>query len=669
MAIGPGRALLHYRILDKLGEGGMGVVWKAVDTTLDREVAIKVLHGEVADDPERLSRFTREARAVAALNHPNIVTVYSVEEAEGIHFFTMELVEGESLDGLIPEQGLPVERFFDLAIALADALAAAHEKGITHRDLKPGNVMVTRGGRVKILDFGLAKLRREVDPALLSRAPTQTGTLEGVVMGTPLYMAPEQAQGKPLDHRSDIFSLGIVLYEMATGERPFRGQTAADVISSILRDEPRPVDLIRPGLHHHLARIIRRCLEKDAERRYQSARDVRNDLQDLAREMEAGKLPDLAPAAGPPARAGAKRRVRTIPAVIATAVLLSLALLVLLNRNRLAGFGRPAREAPTFRSLAVLPFDNLMKDPEQEYFVQGIQDALITDLSKIGALRVISRTSAMRYKDTRKSVPEIARELGVDALVEGSVLRSGGRIRVTAQLISGRTDQHLWAESYDGDPGNVLGLLNQVAGAIARQIHIVLSPELQQRLTSAPRVAPEVEETYLKGRFLFNRFDPEDFPKALELFHRIIELDPGFAPAYAGLGGTEFLMGFSGMAPLDVAGTRAEAASRKALELDGGIARSPFHSGVGEAQLPLGLEGGGSRIPASARARPQRPGRPSRPRGLSGWSWATMNESVRQVELGRQSDPLSQLTLVPVVGHLVFWRVATTRRSPRPRAS
>jgi eukaryotic-like serine/threonine-protein kinase len=293
----------------------MGVVWKAVDTTLDREVAIKILHGEVADDPERFFRFTREARAVAALNHPNIVTIYSVEEAEGIHFFTMELVEGESLDGVIPEGGLPAERFFDLAIALADALAAAHEKGITYRDLKPGNVMVTRGGRVKILDFGLAKLRWEVDSTLLSRAPTQTGTLEGVVMGTPLYMAPEQAQGEPLDHRSDIFSLGIVLYEMATGGRPFRGQSAADVISSILRDEPRPVDLIRPGLHHHLARIIRRCLEKDAERRYQSARDVLNDLQDLAREMEAGKLPDLALAAGPPAYAGAKRRLRTIPAV------------------------------------------------------------------------------------------------------------------------------------------------------------------------------------------------------------------------------------------------------------------------------------------------------------------------------------------------------------------
>jgi TolB-like protein len=654
VAVGPGRSLLHYRLVEKLGEGGMGVVWKAMDTTLDREVAVKILPEEVSRDPERLSRFKREAKAVAALNHPNIVTVYSVEEAGGVHFFTMELVEGETLDASLCGGGLKPERLLELAIPVADALAAAHGKGITHRDVKPGNIMVTREGRVKVLDFGLAKLRKEVDTGELSGAATETGTREGAVLGTPPYMSPEQIQGKPLDHRSDIFSLGIVLYEMAAGRRPFPGGTSAEVIASILRDEPGPVDRIRPELSHDLARVIRRCLEKDPERRYQSAKDVRNELEDLARELTAGKLSSEAPAAGAPARAAPGRRLRPIPAAIAAVALLSAALLVWLNRNRLPGLRRTAA-APMFRSLVVLPFDNLMKDPEQEYFVQGIQDALITDLSKIGALRVISRTSAMRYKDTKKQVPEIARELNVDALVEGSVLRAEGRVRITAQLISGRTDQHLWAQSYEGDPGKILGVLNEVAGAIARQIHIVLTPELQRRLAPAPAVSPEVEEAYLKGRFLFSRLDPEDFPKAAELFGHAVELDPGFAAAHAWLGCTEFLMGFVGMVPLDSAGARAEAASRKALELD--AENSLAHSILGWVRLTFHWDWKGAEAELR-RALELDPNDPIARHGLADYLLVVgdLDGSVRQVELGRQCDPLSQLTLEPVVGHLVYAR-------------
>jgi TolB-like protein/tetratricopeptide (TPR) repeat protein len=655
VAIVPGRTLLHYRLVEKLGEGGMGVVWKAVDTTLDREVAIKVLPDDVAADRDRVSRFAREAKAIAALNHPNIVTIHSVDEADGIHFLTMELVEGEALESLIPEGGLPAERILELAIPVADALSAAHEKNITHRDIKPGNIMVTKEGRVKVLDFGLAKLHREVDPASLSRALTESATREGVVMGTPLYMSPEQINGKPLDHRSDIFSLGIVLYEMATGRRPFAGESIPSVISSILRDEPQPVDRIRTDLPHDLARIIRRCLEKEPDRRCQSAKDVRNDLRDVARELEAGRIVASPPVAGAPAQPRARRRFRPLAAGIAAAVLLIGSLLLVLNRDRLRRLGFPGIRAPTIQALAVLPFDNLMKDPAQEYLVQGVHDALITDLSKLGALRVISRTSVMRYKDTRKPIPEIARELGVDALVEGSVLRAEGRVRITAQLISGRTDHHLWAESYDSGPGSVFAQSSEIARAIAREIRLVLAPSRQLLLASAPRVAPEMEETYLRAGFLLHRFTGEDREKALELFHRAIELDPSFAPAYAGLGAAEFLMGFLGKAPPEEAMTRAEAAVKRALELDERLAAA--HAVLGWVRLSFHWDWKGAET-EFRRALELNPNDPTARHGLADYLLVTgdLDGSVRQVELGRQSDPLSQITLAPVVGHLIFAR-------------
>jgi serine/threonine protein kinase len=647
VSIGPGLVLSHYRFVEKLGEGGMGVVWKAVDTALDREVAVKLLPESVATDPDRLSRFRREAKAVAALNHPNIVTIHSVEEADGIPFFTMELVEGESLQGLLAQGELPVKRILELAIPVADALAAAQGKGITHRDIKPANVMVTRDGRVKVLDFGLARLRRDADPGLLSRADTET--LEGVVLGTAPYMSPEQALGKPLDHRSDIFSFGIVLYEMATGTRPFAGETAAAVVSSILRDVPQSVDSLRPGLPQGLGRLIARCLEKEPARRYQSAGDLRNDLEDLTRET--GSTPS--PPAGPRPRPGRLRP--RLAAAAAAATLLAVSLILAGNRNLLRRFGSSAVTGPAIQSLAVLPFENLMRDPAQEYVVQGVHDALIADLSKTGALRVISRTSVMRYRDSRKPVPEIARELGVDAVVEGSVLRAEGRLRIIAQLISGRTDQHLWAETYDRDAGNVLGSSSEIAQAIAQQIHLVLTPAVRTRLSSARKAAPEVEETLLRARFLLNQMTRENHETVLELFRRATELDPSFAPSFAGLGGAEFLGGFAGFAPLDDSMGRAEAAARKALELDEQVAQA--HSVLGFIRLYYRWDWKGAEG-EFRRALELNPNDPSAHHGLADCLLVTgdMNGSVREVELGRQCDPLSQMALAPVVGHLYFAR-------------
>ena len=315
-----GRTLSHFKILEKLGSGGMGEVFVAEDTKLSRKVALKVLPSETASDPERRRRFEQEAKTVAALNHPNIVTIHSVEEAEGIHFITMELVRGKTLTELIPRKGLPLSRFFEVTIPLADAVSAAHGQGIVHRDLKPDNLMVSDEGRLKILDFGLAKLKREFVESGISELPTQSATQEGRILGTVAYMSPEQAEGKKVDHRTDIFSIGIILYKMVTGERPFKGDTSASILSAILKDTPRSVSALNPKLPSNLARIIKRCLVKDPEHRYQTAKDVRNELEELKQEVESGEVVEGVRAAVP-------RSKWLIPAVaLAAAVVAGIAL-------------------------------------------------------------------------------------------------------------------------------------------------------------------------------------------------------------------------------------------------------------------------------------------------------------------------------------------------------
>ena len=430
-----GRSLGHYRITAAIGAGGMGEVYRATDSKLGRDVAIKMLPAAVAQDPERLARFEREARSLASLNHPNIVTIFSVEEAEGSRFLAMELVEGESLDILLARGGLPLSRFFEIAVPLADALSAAHERGIVHRDLKPANVMVTREGRVKVLDFGLAKLEAAGSNPNLTSTPTESRaglTSEGQVFGTVAYMSPEQARGGKVDARSDVFSLGVVLYQMVTGERPFQGESAVDMISAILRDTPPSVTDQRGDLPPHLARIVRRCLEKEPRDRYQTSRDVHNELRDLRVETLSGPVspqrsePVAAVKPSPPKSAPGKRRVW---AAVVAALLVGLAVYAARRWMSRTGSGPHA-----IQSIAVLPLDNYSGDPGQDYFAEGMTDELTSQLANISQLRVISRGSVMQFKGKdRPPTPEIARKLGVDAVVEGSVIRSGDRVRITAQ--------------------------------------------------------------------------------------------------------------------------------------------------------------------------------------------------------------------------------------------
>ena len=405
----------------------MGEVYRATDTKLGRDVALKVLPAEMARDAERLGRFRREAKVLAQLDHPNIVTIYSVEESDGIHYLTMQLVEGLPLDRLISQSGLPVEQIVEIAEALADALAAAHEKGIVHRDLKPANVMVTKEGRVKVLDFGLAKDIRGAnlyDATLTSASQTEVG----VVMGTPAYMSPEQTSGRPLDHRTDIFSLGVLLHEMSTGKRPFEGTCSAELVSAVLRDTPPPVTDSRPDLPSDLARIIRRCLEKDPRHRLQTARDVSNEFRDLARSS-------------PPPRAPSKPSMGTA----------------------VAADSGSARADEGFW-IAVLPFQYIGNNSDLAALAEGLTDDIITNMSKFSYLRVIARGSTAQYKNRAVDVRMAARGLGARYVMEGSVRQAGPKVRIAVQLVDAESGAGLWAETYDRTftPDAMLDVLDDV---------------------------------------------------------------------------------------------------------------------------------------------------------------------------------------------------------------
>ena len=561
-----GQRLGHFRVVEKIGAGGMGVVYRAHDEQLDRDVAIKVLPAGSFRDPSARARLLREARTASKLNHPHICTIHEVGEAEGQAYIAMELVEGQALSARLAGGALPVEQVLRYGLQLADAVAHAHERGIIHRDLKSANVIITPEGRAKVLDFGLAKRLSGEEVAEATTQTMDSLTGPGAVVGTLAYMAPEQLRGQPADARSDVWALGVVLYEMAAGQRPFQGKTGFELSSAILSQPPPPLP---PAVPSELWPVTERCLVKEPGQRYQRAGEVRAALE----AVQSGAAIPAWPAWK---YALSRRRWLALAAALAAVLAVVAALDVGGLRGRLLG----GAATPQLRSVAVLPLANLSGDPQQDYFAEGMHDALITDLAKLSGLqRVIARRSVLRYQKTDKPLRQIARELGVDALITGSVVREGDRVRITAQLINAATEEQVWAERYERELRGVLSLQNEIVAAVAREVKLRLTPQEQARLASARPVNPEAYEAYLKGRFHADKLSREELNTGLRYFQLALEKDPNYALAYVGIAYVWQMLGDAGFLPPRETVPKWKAAMEKALALDDTLAEA--HASLG----------------------------------------------------------------------------------------
>jgi eukaryotic-like serine/threonine-protein kinase len=549
-----GRAVGPYRIDKLLGVGGMGEVYCAWDTRLRRPVALKFLPREYMNDVAALDRFQREARAASALSHPNICVVHDLGDLDERPFIAMEYLEGQTLRACMGGVALPRTKALEYALQILQGLAAAHRKGVVHRDLKPENLWITQEKQVKILDFGLAKFDEPIGQ-FESGSPS-LATERGRIMGTVGYMSPEQLRGQPVDHRTDLFAFGAILYEMVAGERAFYAPTAMDTVSVILNQDPP--DLGDQGINE----VVRRCLEKNAGRRFQSADDIALVLNKLLEAPPTAANPE----AFTPPKAAVLPSRRWLLGTGASAVVAS----VIAARSWLPQRWRswPFASRPRITRLAVLPLTNLSNDPEQDYFADGMTDILTTGLTEIGSLRVISRTSVMQLKGTNKPLSEIAKQLGVDAVVTASVMKSGARVRITAQLVDGGTDQQIWAKSYERELSDVLAMQGEVARAIADEVQAHLTPREEVRLSRTRRIAPAALDAYLLGRHHWDLFTRESLVKSIEYFEHATRLDLEYAAAFSGIAEAWSGLFFMGAAPFDEALARARPAAIKALALD-----------------------------------------------------------------------------------------------------
>jgi len=549
-----GSTISHYKIIEKLGEGGMGVVYKAHDTKLDRDVALKFLPTNLTASPEELTRFELEAKAISALNHPNIATIYDVDEVNGQRYLVLEYIPCGTLKSRLKQlksedKGFSIHEVLGFGVQIAEGLAHAHRQGIIHRDVKTENMMLTGEGKIKLTDFGLAKLRGSVQI-------TKTGS----TLGTAAYMSPEQIRGEEVDQRSDIFSFGIVLYELVTSHLPFRGEFEAALSYSILNENPPSISSLRRKVPQSLEQVINRCLEKDKTKRYQSTNEIITELKNVERDSS---------------RSGERSEDRSTKMLWIVAA----GVVVLIVAGIYLFYPKSGPKPAISKSVAVLPFKNLSDSKEDEYFSDGITDDIIAQLSKITDLKVISRTSVMQYKGISKNIRDIGRELDVATVLEGSVRRSGNQIRIVAQLIDANNEGHLWADTYDKEMTQVFAIQSDVAQRIAAALEAKLSPVEKGRIEKKQTGNTEAYQLYLKGRFYWNKRQLDDIKTAIECFKKAIEKDPDYALAYAGLASAQVLVPSYGV-PIGEWYTNAQNTAVKALEIDSTLAEA--HTVLGE---------------------------------------------------------------------------------------